>query len=170
MEVNEFIRMGLALLFITAGGLKLSSLASMRQTLGGLGFPAYLRSFGAVSVTVLELLAGILLLFTYTATVGECLVLALIVMFAAAIAKSLQGPVKVTCSCFGSSSSAVLGKGSIPRLAAMLIADAVLLFTTHASGELWEVPYDQLILAALSWLIVACIYMISTRIYSLLRA
>jgi len=169
MDVGEFARIGLALLFLSAGALKLSSPVSMSQTLGALGFPPRLRFPGAIGVIVLELATGGLLLFLDTWMAGSGLVLVLIGLFAAAVGVSLSRTDKIRCSCFGGASSADLGWGTVPRLMAMLAANVVLL-ARGSSYELWELPYEQLGLALLCCLAVAGTYMTVTRIHTLLRA
>lgn len=169
MNLGEFVRIGLALLFLASGALKLSSSTQMSQTLAALGFPSVLRTPGAIGLIVLELATGGLLVFGHTAVIGAWLSIALTAMFAVAVFLSMRQPVKVKCSCFGSASSEELGWGTIPRLAAMLAA-SVLLLIRGSLSELWQLTYEQAGLAVFSWAAVAGIYIVLTRIYMLLRA
>jgi uncharacterized membrane protein YphA (DoxX/SURF4 family) len=116
MDVSLLIaRIGLAAIFVLAAVAKLADRRGMRATLVAFGLPPALAAPGAITLPVVELTIAVLLLPTLTARWGALAAAATLVVFSAAIARSLARGEQPDCSCFGQLHSAPVGPAALFR-------------------------------------------------------
>ncbi len=147
-----WIRLGLAVTFLIAGGAKFADPAGSRRSLQGFGVPARLtRPFG-LGLPIVELALALGLLPKGTAWFAALGMLALLMSFIAAIAVNLARGRRPDCHCFGQLYSQPIGSGTLIRngiLAAL--AGAIVVAGPTGSGPsavawLLELRFDTLIL------------------------
>lgn len=119
------VRLLLAGVFAVAGLAKLRDREGTRGSLAGFGAPAGLAGPGAVVLPLAELAVAGALLITPSARVGALGALALLAVFAVAIAVNLARGRTPDCNCFGALHSEPVGAGTLVRNA-VLAALAVL--------------------------------------------
>ncbi|WP_164821266.1 MauE/DoxX family redox-associated membrane protein [Paenibacillus koleovorans] len=131
MSLSGWIQLFLAFLFALAGAAKLTAWQSFWQTLTMLQVPAGLRGALAVLIPVLELAAACILVLGPWSLLGAWLLLALLVLFAAAVGLVMKSRANVTCNCFGNLLPGYLGKKTLAHIAVLGALDIYLL----AAGE-----------------------------------
>src|SRR5436305_11510884 len=122
------LRIVLVLVFAVAGFSKLADRRGSRQALQAFGVPEAATGAGAVLLPLAEVAAAGLLLFGATTAVGAWLATALLVAFAAGIARSMARGEAPDCHCFGQLHSAPAGARTLARnvvLAAMAVVVAI---------------------------------------------
>ena len=136
-----FARLLLASVFLLAGLAKLGDLAGSRQAVTAFGVPERLaRPMGTV-LPFIELAAGMALIPSATARFGALLALALLVVFAGAIALALANGREPDCHCFGQLRSAPASWRTLLRDAGLAAVAAFVLAAgwsnTGASATGW---------------------------------
>ena len=118
------LRLLLAAVFAVAGVAKLRDREGTRRSLGEFGVPATFRGFGALALPVAELGAAALLVPEPTVRIGALLALALLLVFVAAVARSLARGEQPDCNCFGGVHSAPVSQLTLVRNLALAAAAA----------------------------------------------
>lgn len=108
-------RLGLALVFLIAGGAKLADLAGSRRSLQDFGVPTRLTPVMGVALPLLELALAVGLLPAGTAWFAAIGMLALLAAFIAAIAVNLARGQRPDCHCFGQLYSQPIGSDTLIR-------------------------------------------------------
>lgn len=122
------LRFLLVAVFAVAAVAKLRDREGTAGTLGEFGVPARLRAAGALALPLCELVAAGLLIAQPTARVGAVLALALLLVFVAAVSRSLARGEQPDCNCFGGVHSAPVSRLTLVRnLALAVVAAAVAL-------------------------------------------
>ena len=121
MDVSLLIaRVGLAAVFALAAVAKLADRRGTRATLVEFGLPPALAGPCAITLPVVELTIAVLLLPTLTARSGALAAAVMLVVFSAAIARSLARGEQPDCNCFGQLHSAPVGPAALLRNLAVL--------------------------------------------------
>ena len=117
-------RMGLAVVFLTAGSSKLLDRAGTQASVVEFGVGRRAASMVAASLPVLEIAVGVALVPNVTArfgAVGACLLLA---AFTVAIVRSLARGQTPDCHCFGQVHTRPVGRGTVARNVALFACAA----------------------------------------------
>ena len=112
-------RLGLSVVFAVAAVAKLADRAGTQATLVEFGLRDRFAATGAVALPVAELAIAVLLLPAATARWGGIAAAATLLVFSAAIARSLARGEQPDCNCFGQIHSAPIGRGSLIRNVAL---------------------------------------------------
>lgn len=132
------LRIVLALVLLAAGAGKLADRQGARAAVTGFGVPEALARPVAAGLPWLELTAAILLVPSATAPVGAVLALAMMLVFCAAISRSLVRGEAPECHCFGALHSAPAGPRTLARnLALAAAATAVVAAGPGTSATAW---------------------------------
>ncbi len=127
MDVALLIaRVGLAAIFAGAAVAKLADRSGTRKTLTEFGLPARLAAPGQVALPAVELAIAALLLPAATARWGGLAAAVTLLVFSAAIARSLARGEEPDCNCFGTLHSAPIGRGSLLRNLALAAVAGVI--------------------------------------------
>lgn len=113
------LKMALAMVFAVAAVSKMLDRAGTKQAAQDFGVPPSLVRFTTIVLPVVEALVAAGLLAQPTATAGAFAALALLVIFAAAIARVMRRGEAVECHCFGQLQSAVIGPWTLARNAVL---------------------------------------------------
>ena len=148
-------RLILAVIFFVAGAAKLADVPGSRRAATAFGLPSRLAGVAAILVPVLELGVAAALAPDATARVGAVAACALLVAFAAAIARAIRRGEQPDCHCFGQIHSAPAGPSTLLRnaaLAAMALFVAVAgpssgAAVTHRLSQLSPTQWTALIVA-----------------------
>ncbi|MDB5054274.1 MAG: hypothetical protein JWM44_2324 [Bacilli bacterium] len=159
MNISEFLLLGMVIIFVISGFLKIYSPATMRSTLLTLGVHKNLSRFGARFIPLIELFAAFALLWEGTRLVGEWLVLGLLCCFAIAVFLAMIQKQKVKCNCFGHLIPQDLGWSTVSHIMLILLADVYLL-VGNQSSNLMELSAMEITFAILSWIGILGIYML----------
>jgi peroxiredoxin/uncharacterized membrane protein YphA (DoxX/SURF4 family) len=108
-------RLALALVFMVAGGAKLSDLSGSRQALVEFGIPKRIAPFAGVALPILELAIGISLTLTASWRWGAFGALVLLLLFTGGIAVNLWQGRRPPCHCFGQLYSKPTGPATLVR-------------------------------------------------------
>jgi peroxiredoxin len=112
-------RLVLAAVFCAAGAAKLSGRAGTRATAAAFGVPAPLAGAVALALPAAELLVAAALIPASTAAPAGWAALALLAVFAAAVAVSLARGRRPDCPCFGQLTAAPIGWRTLARNAVL---------------------------------------------------
>jgi hypothetical protein len=110
-----FLRLALAAVFAVAALGKLARPAATAETLGEFGVSRRLRRPGAFVLPAVELVVSTFLVLGPTARWGAAAALALLVVFSAAVGRSLRRGQRPDCNCFGAVGSAPVGSRTLLR-------------------------------------------------------
>jgi len=114
-------RLVLAIVFLLAGIAKASDRGGSRTAIENFGLsPALARPLSLV-LPLLEISLALTLIAVGSAWYGACAALALLTIFAAAIAVNLSRERRVNCHCFGELSSAPIGVSTLVRTGALAL-------------------------------------------------
>ncbi len=122
------LRVGLAVVFVTAGLAKLADLRSFRQTLRGFGVSEPVANVSARLVPIAELATAVALLPQPSARWGGVAALILLGVFIGGIANALRNGRRPDCNCFGQLASSRVGprtlirNGVLAAMAAVVVA------------------------------------------------
>jgi uncharacterized membrane protein YphA (DoxX/SURF4 family)/peroxiredoxin len=142
-------RIVLAAVFLTAGVGKLFDLQGSRQAMRDFGVPANFSRIGGVLLPLLEIAAGIALIFVPTARWGGAVALALLLGFIAGIANALRHGIAPDCHCFGQIHSAPAGRGTLARNGVLaLLAALVVVNAPGAALDAWVSAHSPAVLVA----------------------
>jgi uncharacterized membrane protein YphA (DoxX/SURF4 family) len=108
-------RVGLAVVFATAGISKLRDLPGTRQAVGDFGVPQPAAPTAAVLLPLTELVVATALVVPATAVGAATAALALLAFFSAGIAGNLVRGQRPDCHCFGQLHSTPIGTGALVR-------------------------------------------------------
>jgi peroxiredoxin len=131
------LRLVLIAVLAVAGAAKLADRSGARKAVRGFGVPEALSGPVAAALPLIEMAAAVLLLTTVTAAVGAALALVLMLVFSAAIARSLARGEAPDCHCFGALHSEPAGPRMLIRnlllaaLAAISLAGGAGTSATH---------------------------------------
>jgi len=102
------VRIGLGLLFIAAGALKIGHASDLAATITafGLGLPGPLVAIVAVALPPFEVLLGVYLVGGWLLPAASAVAAALLLLFIAAVASVVARGLTVSCGCFGAADSA----------------------------------------------------------------
>lgn len=131
------LRLVLIAVLAVAGAAKLADRPGAREAVRGFGVPEALSGPVAALLPLIELATAVLLLTTITAAVGAALALVLMLVFSAAIARSLARGEAPDCHCFGALHSEPAGPRTLIRnlllaaLAAISLAGGAGTSATH---------------------------------------
>jgi thiol-disulfide isomerase/thioredoxin len=112
-------RLVLAAVFCAAGAAKLSGRAGTRATAAAFGVPAPLAGAVALALPAAELLVAAALIPASSAALAGWAALALLAVFAAAVAVSLARGRRPDCPCFGQLTAAPIGWRTLARNAVL---------------------------------------------------
>jgi uncharacterized membrane protein YphA (DoxX/SURF4 family) len=147
------IRCVLAVVFVVAAVGKLVDLDGSRRALEEFGVPARAARFGGVALPVVEFGVGVALLFPPTARWGAVGALALLLMFAAGVARVMARGEAPDCHCFGQIHSEPAGRSTLIRNLALAVLAAVVVFAgpgPTVNGALGSLHGAEVALAAVS--------------------
>jgi uncharacterized membrane protein YphA (DoxX/SURF4 family)/thiol-disulfide isomerase/thioredoxin len=130
------LRLGLAIVFGTAGLAKLLDRSGTRQTLVSFGAPEPLGRVGAVALPVAELAVAGALLVSGSARWGALAALGLLIVFIGGIANALAHGRSPDCHCFGQLHSAPASWRTIGRNVVLALVAAVVAVAGSHEGEL----------------------------------
>jgi methylamine dehydrogenase accessory protein MauD len=119
------LRLMLALVFLIAAAAKLRDRDGSRAAVGAFGVPEGVAGAIALALPLAELTATVLLVPAATARAGAGLAAALLVVFCAAIARSMARGEAPDCHCFGALHSAPAGPRTLARNAFLSAAAVV---------------------------------------------
>jgi uncharacterized membrane protein YphA (DoxX/SURF4 family) len=100
------VRLGLAAVFLIAAAFKLADRSRTTESMQRFGVPAAFAGPAAIVVPVVELAACALLLASATARTGAAVVVAMLVVFSAVLARAALRGETADCGCFGTLASA----------------------------------------------------------------
>jgi uncharacterized membrane protein YphA (DoxX/SURF4 family) len=120
-------RLVLAVVFAVAGVAKLLDRKKTRESFLEFGVPPKLAPGAAVALPAAELVAAGLLVPTATARAGALLALALLLVFVAAVGRSLARGEQPDCNCFGAIHSEPISRTTLARNIALAAVAAALL-------------------------------------------
>lgn len=129
-------RIGLAGVFLLAGGAKLADRRGTLASMVAFGVPASLAGVAAVAVPLVEILVGVLLVPDATATVGALAALTLLLFFTGAVSLALVRGDRPSCHCFGQLSSGPIDRTLIWRNAAFAVLALVVVAVGVRRGRL----------------------------------
>lgn len=127
------LRLLLAVVFLVACVAKARDMAATRTAVAGLGVPARFGRAAASGVVIAEAVVAACLVVNATALVASVAAVTLLSVFSALVVVSLSAGRRPPCNCFGSSSSAPIGMGTLVRNG-VLVAMAVTLVVRRATG------------------------------------
>jgi uncharacterized membrane protein YphA (DoxX/SURF4 family)/thiol-disulfide isomerase/thioredoxin len=130
------LRLGLAIVFGTAGLAKLLDRSGTRQTLVSFGAPEPLGRVGAVALPVAELAVAGALLVPGSARWGALAALGLLIVFIGGIANALAHGRSPDCHCFGQLHSTPASRRTIGRNVVLALVAAVVAVAGSHEGEL----------------------------------
>ncbi len=122
------IRLVLAAVFAVAGVAKLFDRNGSRQALADFGVPAPAVPVAAWLLPLVELATAIALIPPSSARWGALAALVLLLGFVAGIANALRRGKDVDCGCFGKLYSAVAGRATLARNAALAVGAGIVLW------------------------------------------
>ncbi len=122
------LRVGLAVIFVTAGLAKLADLRSFRQTMRGFGVPGRAADVGATVLPFAELATAVALLPQPSARWGGVAALILFGVFIGGIVNALRNGRRPDCNCFGQLASSRVGPRTLARNAVLAAVAAVLVW------------------------------------------
>ena len=122
------IRLVLAAVFAVAGVAKLFDRNGSRQALADFGVPAPAVPVAAWLLPLVELATAIALIPPSSARWGALAALVLLLGFVAGIANALRHGKDVDCGCFGKLYSAVAGRATMARNAALAVGAGIVLW------------------------------------------
>jgi peroxiredoxin/uncharacterized membrane protein YphA (DoxX/SURF4 family) len=144
-------RLLLAAVFVTAGVAKLADLPGSRRAIRGFGVPERAAVAVGVLLPLLELAIAIALVPAATERLGSVGALALLLVFMAAIARSMARGEQPDCHCFGQLHSSPAGGATLVRNAGLaglagfvLIAGASQTDAVSATGWIGRLSGQQL--------------------------
>ena len=161
------LRALLAIVFVTAGVGKLLDLAGSRQAMRDFGVPDRVVGVVGTALPLLELAAGLALIFRPSARWGALVALVLLTAFITGIARALVRGEQPDCHCFGQLHSAPAGRTTLLRNGVLAAGAAVVV--AYGSGpavDAWVSARDasQLVAIALGICAVAAVaYALSLR-------
>jgi hypothetical protein len=122
----------LSIVFAVAGIAKLADQAGTRRAIGEFGVAPRLAPIGALLLPMAELTVAVLLL-TASAPWGGAAAVLILLVFSAAIARSLHRGSAPDCNCFGGLSQAEVGRGTLLRN--LILAVLAALVAVNIEGE-----------------------------------
>ncbi len=120
------LRLSLAATFVIAAASKVVAHARFVEAVRAFGVPAPLARPAAIVVPAAELILAALLVATAYASWGALGAMALLGVFTAAVAVNLLLGRRPDCGCFGETSSAPIGTGTLVRNGTMIAAAAAI--------------------------------------------
>ena len=134
-------RSALALVFLTAGALKVASGADAGDTMARFGFRGPVWEMGGRWLPILEIAVGVALIFPQTAVAGGLLSVILLGAFTAVMVAALRRGEAPPCNCFGALTAAPISRRTVARnlvlLALALIALTLMLREPGPSLLAW---------------------------------
>jgi uncharacterized membrane protein YphA (DoxX/SURF4 family) len=115
------LRLGLAAVFAVAALGKLARPAATAESLAEFGVPPRLRRPGALALPAVELAVAFFLVLGPTARWGAAAALALLLVFSAAVGRSLRRGERPDCNCFGAVGSSPVGPRTLLRNATLAL-------------------------------------------------
>lgn len=117
------VRIGLGLLFIAAGALKIGHASDLAATITafGLGLPGTLVAIVAVALPPFEVLLGVYLVGGWLLPATSAIAAGLLAIFIVVVASVVARGLSVSCGCFGSADSAPATWWTVVRDALFLI-------------------------------------------------
>lgn len=121
--VPLIVRVGLGLLFIAAGALKIGHASDLAATITafGLGLPGTLVAIAAVALPPFEVLLGVYLLGGWLLPMTSAVTAGLLTVFILVVASVVARGLSVSCGCFGAADSAPATWWTVLRDALFLI-------------------------------------------------
>jgi uncharacterized membrane protein YphA (DoxX/SURF4 family)/thiol-disulfide isomerase/thioredoxin len=127
------LRVGLALVFLTAGAAKLADLNASRETVEAFGAPVRLARLVGTALPFAELAVALALLVEGTARWAAIAGLLLLAIFSGAVGMALSRGNTPNCNCFGQLSSEQIGPRTLARNALFVAAAVVVI--VHGAGD-----------------------------------
>jgi peroxiredoxin len=161
----------LAAVFLTAGVGKLLDLQGSGEAAAGFGVPERLAPAVGVLLPVLELCIGVALLISAVAWGGALAALALLLVFAGVIARSMLRGEAPDCHCFGQIHSAPAGPATLIRNLVLAVAAAFVV--AHGPGSVgtsataWIAKLSSAQAMALAALLIAGILLLAGGVFVL---
>lgn len=123
----------LSLVFAVAAVAKLADQGGTRRAIEGFGAPSRVAPAGALALPIVELAIAAALLPAATAAWGGLAATALLLVFSAAVARSLRAGSAPDCNCFGGLTQTEVGRGTLLRN--LLLAALAGLVAASAWGD-----------------------------------
>jgi uncharacterized membrane protein YphA (DoxX/SURF4 family)/thiol-disulfide isomerase/thioredoxin len=144
------LRIVLAIVFLTAGIGKLRDLAGSRRAMRDFGVPERFAGSVGTALPIVELVAGIALIFQPTARWGALVALLLLLAFIFGIARALARGEQPDCHCFGQIHSAPASRLTLVRngvLAAFAVV--IVAYGSGAALDTWVSDHSAAVLVAI---------------------
>ena len=150
------LRLVLAAPLLAASVAKAADIASTRVAAAALGVPARIARPVAVGLVASEAIVAVMLLIDPLAWAAAIAATALLAVFTVLVVTSLARGRRPPCNCFGSTSTAPIGPGTLVRNG-LLLAVAVALVARGASGGRTSLGGLDHLSAAQGWVVAAVI-------------